>query len=533
MRKKLFALSITAGFLLTAGSLTANAVDLRLNGSFAVSKADNNTVYIYKPNANGTIQIQSSSSLFFTNFFFSDEACTEVVADIAHYHTISGGFVYYFPAEKGKTYYFCLKNNALEYEYAFTTSLNSKTDAPHPTFIYPERGREEFPVYHLSNAPELQLIFNNKAVTFDNAIMHYETNDGEMKSAEMDIFYVEYDNSWRVFVRNVVEHVKSEMKNGSIILLELTNMQANGVRPDGEFAQGDNLVIPYTYISQTIAINAKWPNPFLTYWTPGDEEGIAVITYNGDLKPMEEQKDMDYKLYAGSDIESEDGMQLMPTPKMTIEGNVITIDFTGVLYETDKEEMSMIISNVVDIYDMPMVYAGNNGIFQIMPLKKLDPINVAFELTPASEGTLKDVEEVELWISNEAWGHMIIEGFVWKYDDKETAVAFTDCRREADPFYPDDYTLIYIPVPEEARSASEVLLDSDITTMDGYPYSISAAYLNAPEDTDGVASITDEAKVLTVYNLQGMKIMTTDNRDDLRKLPEGMYVVNGKLEIKN
>ena len=238
---------------------------------------------------------------------------------------------------------------------------------------------------------------------------------------------------------------------------------------------------------------------------------------------MAQQKYLDYGLYAGDDFESEDGMIPMHTPELKIEGRTITIDFTGVVYETDKEVMTMVVSGVEDTYNMPFVYGGNNGITQFMPYETLGHISLAYELTPGSGQSLKGTDDIELWIDNDAWGHIEIEGFAFECGEETEVVAIESCTREADPFDPDKYTLLYVPVPEAAKSVENVTMKALLRSLDGTDYAIEASYVNEP-DTSGIDGIDAENGEAVIYNMQGIRI----NGDNL---PAGMYIVNGKKKV--
>lgn len=495
-------------------------------GSLVLIPSEKNKVFPVTPSQNGTMQIITKSETFFADFLFTDEECTEVFRPKAVYHT-DMGFIYNYMVEKGSSYFFTMKNNDYPYETSIDVLYQNSGAAPYPTLVFPERKGEGVPLYHLSNAPELQLIFNNKAITFDNALLEFVTNGGEERTVELDIMYITYDQSWRIFVKNMVDQLKNEIKNQSEMRIVLTNAQANGQKPSGEYADGDNFVFPYLYVSQTAAISAVWPDPFLTYWPKGDPKGIAVITFDGELKPLEQQENIEYGLYAGDDFESEDGMIQMPTPELQINGNKITIDFTGVVYEHLKDVATMMISGIEDIYDMPFVYGGTNGIFQVMPFEVLEPLALAYEFTPDDGKSLKNVDEIELWFDNEMWKHIDIEGFTFENGEESETVGINDCRQEPDPLDPDNYSLIYIPVPEMAKEGGAVSLRAEIVSLDGHDYEIRANYLNDEEtDTTGVCplKIAEDRKGI-IYNLTGVKVGEASARP---ALPAGVYILDGK-----
>lgn len=76
------------------------------------------------------------------------------------------------------------------------------------------------------------------------------------------------------------------------------------------------------------------------------------------------------------------------------------------------------------------------------------------------------------------------------------------------------------------------LLSDDMQTIcGGYYDGVGGAlsYVFRSVSQNGVENVTvSEEGVLNVYNLQGVKVKDVKNNDDLRTLPKGIYIVNGK-----
>ena len=67
-----------------------------------------------------------------------------------------------------------------------------------------------------------------------------------------------------------------------------------------------------------------------------------------------------------------------------------------------------------------------------------------------------------------------------------------------------------------------------------YTYTIKAPEPVKPDEPDKPSSITEtqqDAGHITVYNLQGVPVLETNDAADLRKLSAGFYIVNGKKMV--
>ncbi len=71
-----------------------------------------------------------------------------------------------------------------------------------------------------------------------------------------------------------------------------------------------------------------------------------------------------------------------------------------------------------------------------------------------------------------------------------------------------------------------------IYTLDNLAEGTNVVAIDATEDTSSVRSIRIDSENSDVYNLQGMRIRTNANDDQIRELPAGIYIINGKKVIK-
>jgi hypothetical protein len=71
-----------------------------------------------------------------------------------------------------------------------------------------------------------------------------------------------------------------------------------------------------------------------------------------------------------------------------------------------------------------------------------------------------------------------------------------------------------------------------IYTLDNLAEGTNVVAIDASEDTSSVRSIRIDSENSDVYNLQGMRIRTNANDEQIRELPAGIYIINGKKVIK-
>lgn len=119
--------------------------------------------------------------------------------------------------------------------------------------------------------------------------------------------------------------------------------------------------------------------------------------------------------------------------------------------------------------------------------------------------------------------------------DKEEVMDIRDYFQETHPDY-----LAWIN--EYTGSTGTIYTNDDLTIFSGsmFPadcerveeitggyYAFTYLFSNDPASVDSIESTPDNRYL--VFSLKGYKILDTDNPDEIRKLPKGIYVINGKV----
>lgn len=137
----------------------------------------------------------------------------------------------------------------------------------------------------------------------------------------------------------------------------------------------------------------------------------------------------------------------------------------------------------------------------------------------------------------------------WLYKNAEKElISFEDYIKEVNPTYGDWYEenlYAYIPVADNEDGTFEyvyatitglVSASEDLTMIcggvvgDAIDFGVNLSYLfsGLPADVKGIESDLKVENVYAVYNLQGVKVMTTKDVNNLNTLSNGVYIINGK-----
>lgn len=504
---------------------------------FTVDFKNNNEIFVFTAPETGTLYVDVTpyhtpyDGGVHGNFLFSDPECQQVINPVGAPQALTNGYRYTFRVEAGKNYYCSLYHEMLLESRTFVFTMSAEAIKPFVTMVYPPCGEDVY--YDFALGIELQVNFNMSNVECSGVVMNYTTVSGEEKSIDVDYYKLEIDNSWRIDVKRAIDNVKDELERGCKFSIVIKNVKGDGEGPTGQYAVGNDIVLPYVYTPMTVAVKSTWPETFLSYWPEGDPAGIATIEFDGPLAPLADQPKagpnsdgFSFQIHEGNDIESETGFQLLPDGKVTIEGNVLTLDFTGVtrkFVNPADEVVTILVQQLMDANGFNTYYGGSNQIAQEIKYKDLEQITLSYELTPMS-GSLANTAEIELWIANETFEHVDFEGFAFECGDNSVVVSIEECTVTPDPEDANNYTLIYIPVPEIAKTSPNVTLKAVMTSLDGNEYSLTAAYENPvtdDPDTSGVSGIEAENGPAVIYNLQGIQVKNNN-------LPAGIYIINGK-----
>ena len=302
---------------------------------------------------------------------------------------------------------------------------------------------------------------------------------------------------------------------------------------------------------------------FLTYYAPGT--GKLVLTFS---KPLDEDcgdallrfGDFDQKDNGGYYEEDGDGKNGDFT--FTVKGNQVILDFSGkhravtdMVSSTESNrgadftKISLQISSITDT-DGTRAYtttSSTKGRFNFSFTLDAPEANVQGDFTPANGASIKNEDQVEIWIADE--NSLSYKGVVFTYDLKENGIEPTpdeegnvdiikevvvdmkDLQRVASDDPDDEGLGVYIltvPIPEEVKNMKNVTVSLyKVTCVDGKDYTdVIAAKYNVV--SDGISNIVvSNDKAAKVYNLNGQLVREGNSLKGLK----GVYVVNGKKVV--
>ncbi|MBD5283127.1 MAG: hypothetical protein HDS31_00730 [Bacteroides sp.] len=196
------------------------------------------------------------------------------------------------------------------------------------------------------------------------------------------------------------------LQGGEGLTMTISGIQnASGVYYNG----GEDLVLKFKAPQKTVSLrNYSGANPFYSYWTPGDPSAVLTANYSGNISRA------DYMITFG-DFENSDGngyveegsSQNPSSPaKVTIDGNVVKVDFAGKQRRpTDMVSSGTNYNNLVikitawdaDGNPIASVGQGTVGSFEIVPTYiYLDPAQLNAVFTPEAGTTLKGQSDITI-----------------------------------------------------------------------------------------------------------------------------------------
>lgn len=339
---------------------------------------------------------------------------------------------------------------------------------------------------------------------------------------------------------------------------------------DGEpLAYGDVSIkltmgeVPTMLLSATLdGVPVTANTKFLTYYAPGT--GKLVLNFS---KPLDEKAGSALLRFGDSDEADNGGYYLENANKkgtftFEVKGTQVLIDFSGkrravndMVSSTESNRgadftvINLEISKITDLNGERAFTTSSKtmGRFNYSFSLDVPEANVSSEFTPMSGASIKDVDNIEIWITD--YATLSFQGVSFSYDQKENGIEVTpdadgnvdiikdvvvdmnDIQVEPDEDDEEEGAYILtVPVPEEVKNMKNVTVSLyKVTCADGKDYTdIVAAKYNVV--TDGIESITSDAnKSMKVYNLNGQLVREGKSLRGLK----GIYVVDGKKVVLN
>ena len=211
-------------------------------------------------------------------------------------------------------------------------------------------------------------------------------------------------NNTEQLILNIKEYLTAWKEEGRYNAGDPVTLTLTGVKSRGEnplvYGTDGTLVLKWTApgdLHKNTGITA--PDPFLSYWLPGDERGIMVLDFDYPLMTMENGQTATVSFSIGSADLGDAYQGQLPQDKISVDGQKLYIDFTGVrrtyadMGLTQKWESISIKVNYIKMADGTMCFspsAGNYGSVSTECTFEEYKSDIQAEFTPADGATLTD-----------------------------------------------------------------------------------------------------------------------------------------------
>ena len=211
-------------------------------------------------------------------------------------------------------------------------------------------------------------------------------------------------NNTEQLILNIKEYLTAWKEEGRYNAGDPVTLTLTGVKSRGEnplvYGTDGTLVLKWTApgdLHKNTSIKA--PDPFLSYWLPGDERGIMVLDFDYPLMTMEDGQTATVSFTIGSADMGDAYQGQLPQDKISVDGQKLYIDFTGVrrtyadMGLTQKWESISIKVNYIKMADGTMCFspsAGNYGSVSTECTFEEYKSDIQAEFTPADGATLTD-----------------------------------------------------------------------------------------------------------------------------------------------
>ena len=538
---------IAAFFLLgTMSSLAEiNLGEVELGKTYSLT-SDEYYYATFTPQEDGYMQVYSTSSSTL-RAFKTWEGSAQATMALAENNYVQNKLLtskdnygynnYEIAVKKGVTYYLCC--------YTIATSKFDVTVKMEPKKLeYLGASFTEGADFSPTSTSSVSFMFNRSVVCSSAAII-YGNNQREAVPSRSSY----YACSVSADLKNTLVSLASDdkIKAGDEFTVEVKNVTENpedvaeGVEP---LVYGDVRLklkmgnFPAMLESATLdGVPVTSSTKFLTYYEEG--KGKLVLTFTKEMSDEYGSATLRFgdfeKQDAGGYYQEEDGKGFT----MTIKGKQVILDFSGKnrrisdmvsSTESDVEDaytkINIEIAQLRSIDGIKPYSTSTSGKFNYSFDLEVPVVNVSSEFTPANGASIKDEDEIEIWITDAE--QIKFDGINFKYVDDNNepqVITVTEYTWEPDE---DGAYILTVKIPEEVKTKNNVTVCLDnIFCADGKDYSnIIAAIYN--KVADGISNITVETnKNMKVYNLNGQLV----HKGKSLSSQKGIYVVNGKKVI--
>lgn len=524
--KKIFT-QILAVCALIAVTFTAQAKDVEL-GELALDTeyqipGDFNTYYAtFTPTQDGVLTATSTQSDTMEPFV---ERLSNMTAEgnmIAYTSDSDFPAIYHFNVTAGTTYVF-YKRFSMN-AFTFTLSM-SGSNSIEVKSVSPAQGSQ----YSISGDGLVTVEFNRAVNINKTADVVFGSNVGQVAiNGSSPLFSIEPQHIIAEWLKDGV------IKEGDQFSIKIYDVKA---ADDESIVYGTDGTVVIDYIMAgmpyQLVSTENTDGAFKSYYLPDDPTAIVKLTFDGNITKA-------LARITFGDVETENEFYAEELP-VTIDGKTISVDLSGkrrrpsdmVGSGTDYMNLCLEFNEVMGDNDQYVYSSGQGTIgsfsFTYSSIEVITA-NIFCEFTPASNSTLtEETTQLEIWITDEA--KLQYDGVQFDYTGvagEVGSVVVSNYTKEVDSEDP-TASILYVPLPEELKEMSSVTVTlSNLVCADGNNHSndVKAFYYLNMSGVDKVFG--DDTTRYVVYNIQGIRILDTTNRDAINNLPAGVYIINGK-----
>ena len=523
--KKLFTL-ILAVLALGANAKLVDLGQMQLDTDYKIAYDFNEYIGTFVAPTSGTLIATGTNSTVLEPY---KERLDNMEAEGNHipvnYDNYYGDKQYHFDITEGTTYYFYLDFSMSECTFRLSMDSGEGIQISKCT---PEAGS----VFSASGGGLVSVQFN-RAVSMSHQA---KVVAGEKEAS------VAVNGQANIYSMEIKEILMNWLTDGTLVggdkfVIRMLDVAA---ADDASQLYGTDGTVEVEYIIGSMPIRLtgteNTSGAFKSYYMENDPIGIVKLTFDGDVESA-----LASLSFGSTDVE---GDYYTETLTPIIEGNTITIDLTGKTRTPEKmvasgknyNNITLSFDKVVDTTgqyaysDQDGAIGGFSFTFDELVVVTAD---VLCEFAPAPNTSLDGVAEIEIWITDE--NKLSYDGVLFQYGvekenlTNEVVVENGLITKEADPDF-EGAAILYVPVPNEVLSGDYFIMVSlhNLATADGLDHSqdVIASYYAGQAAIDKVFG--DETSEFTVYNTQGILVLHTTNRDAVKNLPQGIYIINGE-----
>ena len=249
-------------------------------------------------------------------------------------------------------------------------------------------------------------------------------------------------------------------------------------------------------------LSIEGASPFKSYWVPGDKDGIVTLTFDYPLMTKEKGQTAAVQMLIGSADMGDVYEGHLDSEKITVEGNKLLLDFTGVRRTYEDMGLKMKWSSIsFKVFYILMAdgtssfneTSGNYGSAAFDRSYVEVKSDIVAEFTPASGSQLTEKAFKVYFSEKDAYKFDGVELYFQTQDDEKRMIEVTEgitSVEEGDNGI--EYT---IPVPDEVFEGKNIRVEfMNVVSADGFEHDFGVKYNPGPELTDDLTPVSRNVK---------------------------------------